>query len=118
MDLDLVRLLAEEAGLFVTMLLIHVDPKTKITSRAPQQQTAKGKPKIVRECTLPLTSARPVDTVVTDMAVLKSSDQGLVLKEVAPGVSVDEVVQNTEAELIIPDEVRLAGTDRCNLYSN
>ncbi len=67
--------------------------------------TAKGKSKIVRECTLPLTSARPVDTVVTDMAVLKSSDQGLVLKEVAPGVSVDEVVQNTEAELIVPAEV-------------
>ncbi len=67
--------------------------------------TAKGKSKIVRECTLPLTSARPVDTVVTDMAVLKSSDQGLVIKEVAPGVSVDEVVQNTEAELIIPAEV-------------
>jgi acetate CoA/acetoacetate CoA-transferase beta subunit len=67
--------------------------------------TAKGAPKIVRECTLPLTSARPVDTVVTDLAVLKSSDQGLVLTEVAPGVSVNDVVQNTEAELIIPAEV-------------
>ena len=67
--------------------------------------TAKGKPKIVRECTLPLTSARPVDTVVTEMAVLKSSEQGLVLKEVAPGVSVEDVLQNTEAELIIPAEV-------------
>jgi acetate CoA/acetoacetate CoA-transferase beta subunit len=67
--------------------------------------TAKGKPKIVRECILPLTSARPVNTVVTEMAVLKSSDQGLVLKEVAPGISVDDVVQNTEAELIIPAEV-------------
>jgi acetate CoA/acetoacetate CoA-transferase beta subunit len=67
--------------------------------------TAKGKPKIVHECTLPLTSARPVDTVVTEMALLKSSDQGLVLKELAPGVSVDDVVQNTEAELIIPAEV-------------
>ena len=67
--------------------------------------TAKGRPKIVRECTLPLTSARPVDTVVTEMAVFKSSDEGLVLKEVAPGVSVDDVVKNTEAELIIPAEV-------------
>ena len=67
--------------------------------------TAKGNPKIVPECTLPLTAARPVDTVVTDMAMLKSSEQGLVLKELAPGVSVDQVVQNTEAELIIPDEV-------------
>ncbi len=67
--------------------------------------TAKGNPKILRECTLPLTSARPVDTVVTEMAVLKTSGDGLVLKEVAPGVSVDDVVQNTEAELIIPDQV-------------
>jgi acetate CoA/acetoacetate CoA-transferase beta subunit len=67
--------------------------------------TAKGKPKIVLECSLPLTSARPVDTVVTDMAVLKSSDKGLVLTEVAPGVSVDEVLRNTAAELIVPAEV-------------
>lgn len=67
--------------------------------------TAKGEAKIVRECTLPLTSARRVDTVVTEMAVLKSSDQGLMLVEVAPGVSADDVVQNAEAELIIPAEV-------------
>ncbi len=73
--------------------------------------TAKGKPKILRECTLPLTSARPVDTVVTNMAVLKRSDQGLMLAEVAPGVSVDDVVQNTEAELIIPAEVREMAID-------
>jgi len=67
--------------------------------------TAKGNPKILRECTLPLTSARPVDTVVTEMAVLQTSDEGLVLKELAPGVSVDDVLQNTEAELIIPESV-------------
>ena len=67
--------------------------------------TAKGNPKILRECTLPLTSARPVDTVVTDMAVLKSSERGLVLKEVAPGVSVDDVIQATEAELIVEGDV-------------
>lgn len=67
--------------------------------------TARGRPKIVRECTLPLTSARPVDTVVTELAMLKRSDEGLVLKEVAPGISVDDVLQHTEAELIIPDHV-------------
>ncbi len=67
--------------------------------------TAKGNPKILRECTLPLTSARPVDTVVTDMAVLKTSERGLVLKEVAPGVSVDDVIQATEAELIVEGDV-------------
>jgi len=69
------------------------------------QHTAKGKPKIVRECTLPLTSIRPVDLVVTELAVIKLTEQGLVLKEVAPGVSVADVVKNTEAELIIPDTV-------------
>ncbi len=67
--------------------------------------TAKGNPKILRECTLPLTSARPVDTVVTDMAVLKTSERGLVLTEVAPGVSVDDVIQATEAELIVEGDV-------------
>jgi acetate CoA/acetoacetate CoA-transferase beta subunit len=69
------------------------------------QHTAKGKPKIVRECTLPLTSIRPVDLVVTELAVIEPTEQGLVLKEVAPGVSVADVVKNTEAELIVPDKV-------------
>jgi acetate CoA/acetoacetate CoA-transferase beta subunit len=67
---------------------------------------AKGKPKIVRnKCTLPLSALRPVDTIVTEMALLKSSDQGLVLNEGAPGISIDDVVQNAEAELIIPAEI-------------
>jgi acetate CoA/acetoacetate CoA-transferase beta subunit len=67
---------------------------------------AMGKPKIVRDkCTLPLSSVRLVDTVVTEMALLKSLDQRLLLNEVAPGISIDDVVQNTEAELIIPAEI-------------
>src|SRR4029453_8929776 len=49
--------------------------------------TAKGKPKIIRKCTLPLTSARPVSLVVTELAVLEPTPQALVLKEVAPGIS-------------------------------
>lgn len=69
------------------------------------QHTAKGRPKIVRECTLPLTSIRPIDLVVTELAVIEPTDQGLPLKEVAPGVSVADVVKNTEAELIIPGRV-------------
>ena len=69
------------------------------------QHTAKGRPKIVRVCTLPLTSIRPVDLVVTELAVIEPTAQGLLLKEVAPGVSVADVVKNTEAELIIPDTV-------------
>jgi len=69
------------------------------------QHTAKGRPKIVRECTLPLTSIRPINLVVTELAVIEPTGQGLLLKEVAPGVSVADVVKNTEAELIIPDRV-------------
>ncbi len=69
------------------------------------QHTAKGKAKIVRECTLPLTSVRPVDLVVTEMAVIEPTDAGLVLREVAPGVTVAEVIKSTEADLIVPDPV-------------
>jgi len=65
--------------------------------------TAKGRPKIVRECSLPLTSARPVSLVVTEMAVIEPTPDGLVLKERAPGVSVEAIVEATEAKLIVPD---------------
>jgi acetate CoA/acetoacetate CoA-transferase beta subunit len=69
------------------------------------QHAAKGKSKIVARCTLPLTSARPVSLVVTDMAVIAFSDGRATLLETAPGVSVAEVVAVTEAELVIPDAV-------------
>jgi acetate CoA/acetoacetate CoA-transferase beta subunit len=69
------------------------------------QHTAKGKPKIVKRCSLPLTSARAVDLVVTEMAVIGASGDGLTLLETAPGVSVDEVIAMTEAKLTIPDRV-------------
>jgi acetate CoA/acetoacetate CoA-transferase beta subunit len=69
------------------------------------QHAAKGKSKIVRKCVLPLTSARPVDLVVTDMAVLGFDGGRIILMETAPGVSVAEVMAVTEAELAIPDKV-------------
>jgi acetate CoA/acetoacetate CoA-transferase beta subunit len=69
------------------------------------QHTAKGKPKIVRKCTLPLTSARPVDLVVTELAVISFVDGHATLLETAPGVSVDEVLSQTEAELSVPEHV-------------
>ena len=69
------------------------------------QHAAKGKSKIVRKCSLPLTSARPVDLVVTDMAVLGFANGRVELLETAPGVSVAEVMAVTEAELSIPDHV-------------
>jgi acetate CoA/acetoacetate CoA-transferase beta subunit len=67
--------------------------------------TAKGAAKVVEECTIPLTSARPVNLVVTDMAVIEPTAEGLVLRERAPGVSVSDVVSATAAKLIIPTAV-------------
>jgi len=69
------------------------------------QHAAKGKSKIVAKCTLPLTSARPVDLVVTDMAVIGFPGGRATLLEIAPGTSVAEVMAVTEAELVIPDRV-------------
>src|ERR1700747_448570 len=69
------------------------------------QHAAKGKSKIVKKCALPLTSARSVDLVVTDMAVIGFDDGRITLLETAPGISVAEVMAVTEAELTIPDKV-------------
>jgi acetate CoA/acetoacetate CoA-transferase beta subunit len=69
------------------------------------QHAAKGKSKIVRRCGLPLTSTRPVDLVVTDMAVMGFENGTIKLLETAPGVSIAEVMAVTEAELLIPDHV-------------
>ncbi|MDR0857605.1 MAG: 3-oxoacid CoA-transferase subunit B [Oscillospiraceae bacterium] len=65
----------------------------------------KGNPKILKKCTLPLTAANEVDYIVSELAVIHKTDAGLVLEEVAPGVTVEEVVSKTEATLIIPETV-------------
>jgi acetate CoA/acetoacetate CoA-transferase beta subunit len=67
--------------------------------------TAKGRSKILRKCTLPLTAIRPVSLVVTELAVIEPTAKGLVLKERAPGVKVETVLAATEATLIVPDNV-------------
>jgi len=69
------------------------------------QHTAKGKPKIVRRCSLPLTSARAVDLVVTELAVISFDSGRATLVETAPGVSVQEVLAATEAELVVSPQV-------------
>ncbi|WP_042691979.1 CoA-transferase, partial [Azospirillum sp. B506] len=70
------------------------------------QHSAKGEAKIVERCALPLTSVRRVDLVVTDLAVIEPTDAGLVLKETAPGVTVEQVIANTGCELIIAPDLR------------
>ena len=70
------------------------------------QHTAKGQPKIVERCSLPLTSARPVDLIVTEMAVIAQEHGRLRLLETAPGVSVEQVLAATEARLDVARHVR------------
>ena len=69
------------------------------------QHAAKGKSKIVKRCSLPLTSLRAIDLVVTELAAITFSDGKASLEERAPGTSVDQVVAATEAELVIPAQV-------------
>ena len=69
------------------------------------QHTAKGKPKLLTRCNLPLTSVRPVDLVVTEMAVISFQGGRATLVETAPGVSVEQVVAATEAALVVPAQV-------------
>jgi acetate CoA/acetoacetate CoA-transferase beta subunit len=69
------------------------------------QHTTKGQSKIVRRCSLPLTSVRPVDLVVTDLAVIGFPDGRATLLETAPGVTVRQVLEATEAELAVSESV-------------
>jgi acetate CoA/acetoacetate CoA-transferase beta subunit len=69
------------------------------------QHTAKGKAKIIKRCTLPLTSIRPVDLVVTELAVISFPGGRATLAETAPGVSVEQVMAATDAGLVIPRDV-------------
>ena len=68
--------------------------------------TKDGKPKIVSRCTYELTAPECVDLIVTDIAVIEVTKQGLVLKEIAPGWTAEEVQALTEAELIVGSELK------------
>ncbi|MBU1168680.1 MAG: 3-oxoacid CoA-transferase subunit B [Proteobacteria bacterium] len=67
--------------------------------------TAKGTPKILKRCTLPLTAKGKVHMIITEKAVMEVTSQGLVLTEIMPGASLDEIIQGTEATLCIADNL-------------
>ena len=64
-----------------------------------------GNSKILKKCTLPLTAKGKVNLIITDMAVIEVCSEGLYLREIAEGLSLENVIQATEAELIIPERV-------------
>ena len=77
---------------------------------AMEHTTKDGKPKILKRCTLPLTGVRVVDTIATEMAWIKVTPEGLVLEEIAPGLTPDDVQKYTEPKLIIsPNLKTIAG---------
>ncbi len=69
------------------------------------QHSNKGQSKILKKCTLPLTGVKCVKKIVTDLAVLEVTKDGFKLLERAPGVSIEEIKQNTEGKLIIEGEI-------------
>lgn len=71
------------------------------------EHTAKGKPKILKECTLPFTAKGVVDMIVTEMGVMEYTQDGLVLKEIAEGITLEEITKATEAKLIIDKELKI-----------
>jgi len=72
------------------------------------EHTAGGKPKLLKSCNLPLTGQKVVDMIVTELGVFKITPEGVLLVEVAPGVSVDEIREKTEAAIIVSPDVKMA----------
>ncbi|HEX7962600.1 MAG TPA: CoA transferase subunit B [Terriglobales bacterium] len=68
---------------------------------AMEHTTREGKPKILKQCTLPLTGLKVVDTIVTEMAYIRVTSEGLVLQEIAPGLTPEDVQRATEPKLIV-----------------
>ncbi len=73
---------------------------------AMEHTTREGEPKILKKCTLPLTGVRVVDTIVTDVALIQVTIEGLVLEEIAPGLTADDVQRVTQPTLIVSPELK------------
>jgi acetate CoA/acetoacetate CoA-transferase beta subunit len=74
-----------------------------------EHTTKEGSPKIVKQCTMPLTGAGVVDIIVTDLCVIEVTKDGLVVREIAPGITIEEIRSKTEADLIVPEEIAVMG---------
>lgn len=77
---------------------------------AMEHTTREGTSKILKKCTLPLTGMKVVDTIVTELAYIKVTPQGLLLQEVAPGLTAEEVQKATDARLIMSPQLRTMET--------
>jgi 3-oxoacid CoA-transferase subunit B len=77
---------------------------------AMEHTTREGQPKILKKCTLPLTGVRVVDTIVTEMALIQVTPNGLVLEEIAPGLTLDDVQRVTEPKLIPHAQLKIMGS--------
>jgi len=73
---------------------------------AMEHTTKEGQPKILKKCSLPLTGTGVVDTIVTELCVIHVTREGLVLKEIHPDTTIEEVQRLTEPRLILKDEVK------------
>jgi 3-oxoacid CoA-transferase subunit B len=76
---------------------------------AMEHTTKDSQPKILKKCTLPLTGVKVVDTIVTEMAFIRVTPAGLVLEEIAPGVTADDVQRATEPKLIVSPNLKTMG---------
>jgi 3-oxoacid CoA-transferase subunit B len=79
----------------------------KRTVVAMEHTTREGKPKILKKCTLPLTGLHVVDLIVTELAYIRVTAAGLVLEEVAPGITPEDVQKFTEPTLLLSPELRV-----------
>lgn len=68
--------------------------------------TAKGKLKILKKCSLPFTAIKEVDLIITEMGVMEVTDEGIVLRELAPGVSIEAIQEVTEPQLIVSENLK------------
>jgi len=73
---------------------------------AMEHTTRDGQPKILKKCTLPLTGLKVVDTIVTELAYMRISPTGIVLEEIAPGLTADDVQRATEPTLIMSPNLK------------